>query len=243
MPTDNSVPFIGIPTEEQLKNFFAFVGYDEITGCHPWTGAKGFHPDYPGDLTQAQGRWNYNGRTVTAYRFAMYIELAYEQPGPTVDHQCHNRICVNPLHLRCMPQIENNRLRRCILSDYCKHGHLRTLESVGINSTTGNRFCRICTRIADKKRHADKYQKEKLKNTHSSEMRDFARDPKLNEDKVWQILYTYWFGGENISTYQLGYHYQVSAPMIRNIIKGKSWKKVYDKFVDQYPDVLVDGTL
>jgi hypothetical protein len=229
MPTSRHVPFIGIPTDEQMLNFFSHVGYDPETGCHPWTGAKGFHSDYPGDLTQAQGRWNYNKRTVTAYRFAMYIELGFQDPGPTVDHLCHNRICVNPLHLRCVPQIENNRNRRPVLSDYCQKGHLRTPESVGINPTTGNRFCRECTKVTDRIRYKNKYEKEKEKNTHTSDMRDFARQPKLNEDLVREILDKSF--NQGVAGRALAREYGVSQPMIRMILLGSSWKHVYDDFV------------
>ena len=237
MPVSSHVPFIGQPTEKQLKNFFSHVGYDSVTGCHPWTGAKGFHPDYPGDLTQAQGRWNYNKRTVTAYRFAMYIELEYEDPGPTVDHLCHNRICVNPLHLRCVPVIENNRARRAVLSDYCQKGHLRTPESVYIDPTTENRRCRECSRVSDRKRYAEKYAKDKLKATHTSEMRDFAANPKLNPKKVYQILSEHCLQG--VSGRALAKEYEVSQPMIRFILNGSSWKEIYAKFFDENKDIVV----
>jgi hypothetical protein len=230
-------PLTGVPSQKQLDNFYSKVGFDSISGCHPWTGAKGFHVDYPDDLTQAQPRWRYNDRTITSYRFAMFVELGYQDPGSTVDHLCHNRMCCNPLHLRCVPQIENNRNRRPVISDYCQKGHLRTPESVGINPTTDTRFCYVCQRASDKKRYAEKYAKEKLKNTHTSEMRDFAANPKLNAEKVYQILSEHCLQG--VSGRALAKEYEVSQPMIRFILNGSSWKEIYAKFFDENKDIVV----
>jgi len=221
-------PIIGVPTERQLKNFFAKVGFDSESGCHPWLGAKGFHESYPGDLTQAQGRFNFNGRTVTAYRFAMFVELGFTDPGPTVDHLCHNRICVNPLHLRCVAQIENNRNRRPILSDYCKNGHIRTDANTYID-TNGNRSCRECSRIRDRQRYEKKYAAEKKTFTNDSTALDYNSNPKLNEKLVLDILHEYHHN--QVGSRILARKYKVSSRMILNVINGTSWKHVYAKFM------------
>lgn len=236
MPIANHNPIVGIPTQEQINNFNKKIVIDPISGCYIWNAAKQFHSEYPGDLSQAQGKFNFNGRTVTAYRFAMFLELGNQDPGPTVDHLCHNRICVNPLHLRCIPQIENNRARKCVISDYCKNGHLRTAESTGINSVTGNRFCYVCNRERDKARYKDKYAKEKAKQTNTHIMRNFKLEPVLNETKVWEILTK--FHIQNQSGRSLAIEYQISQPMVRLIVAGKNWKSVYDKFVKTNPFVL-----
>ena len=238
MPIANHNPLVGIPTQEQIDNFNKKIIIDEVSGCHIWDAAKCFHLEYPGDLSQAQGKFRYNDRTVTAYRFAMFLELGNQDPGPTVDHLCHNRICVNPLHLRCIPQIENNRARRCVISDYCQNGHIRDDKNLYIDPTTGNRRCRECARLRDKKRYQSKYDKVKSHNTHTSEMRDFAANPKLNDDKVWEILNLFYF--DEVSGRELARRFQVSQPMIRFILKGSSWKTVYDKFVAEFPQVLID---
>jgi len=235
MTIANHNPITGTPTTIQIENFFKKVGLDPTTGCHPWTAATNFHQDYPGDLTQAQGKFNYNGRTLTAYRFAMFLELGFQDPGPTVDHLCHNRICCNPLHLRCVPQIENNRTRRSVLSDFCRNGHRRTPENTGIRPDTGNRFCYVCTRTRDALRYKEKYAKEKAKQTNSSEMRDFASHPKLDESKVLEILEKFYNKG--ISGRSLAIEYQVSQPMIREIVNGRSWKQAYHLFKFSLPEL------
>ncbi len=227
MSIGNHVPIEGIPTDRQINAFHAKVGRDPSTGCHPWTAARQFHPFYPDDLTQAQGRFGFNGRTVTAYRFAMFLELGFQDPGPTVDHLCHNRICVNPQHLRCVPQVENNRTRRPTLSDYCKNGHIRTLDNTRI-TPNGRRSCRDCERIQDRKRYKAKYAKEKSSYTHSSESKDYASNPKLNEEKVKEILNKYHY--ENLSSRILAREYTVSPNMILLIVRGESWKHIYNNW-------------
>ena len=80
---------------------------------------------------------------------------ANQQPipkGMTVDHICRRRPCVNPLHLRLIPNSENasdNGMRERHTNQptgrLCRRGHPMVRLS-----TTGKTYCRDCT--AERKR-------------------------------------------------------------------------------------------
>lgn len=235
-------PLTGIPTTVQLQNFFMKTKRD-INGpllvndihCLLWTGKPTFNPAYPNDITYARAKFKYGDRTPGVHRFALFIADGYVDPGPTVDHLCYYQLCVEPTHLEGVSQAENNRRRRCVSDPYCKNRHLRIEENTRWNKSTGGRICLECTRDRDKTRYEEKYEKEKAKNTHTSEMRDFAAEPKLNENKVWEILCKHYIN--NAFGRALAREYQVSQPMIRFILNGSSWRHVYDKFAIEYPSI------
>lgn len=103
----------------------------------------------------AQVGWTAEGRNTmtTAHRVAWWAaNLEPIPPGMTVDHVCHVKRCVNPTHLRLLPNEVN-------ASD---NGQVRTNEETGRSchkghpmvrmSTTGRTYCRECR--AERKRLA-----------------------------------------------------------------------------------------
>ena len=77
------------------------------TPCWLWTGStsgqNGRGANYP--------RMNLNGRTVATH-LVMYTHFFGYIPGNrTVDHECRNRLCVNPDHLSLVSNYENSRRR------------------------------------------------------------------------------------------------------------------------------------
>lgn len=55
---------------------------------------------------------------------------------------------------------------------------------------------------------------------------------KLTDEKVYSILYSYYFGGKN--TVDLEKEYGVKNVMIGLIVKGRHWNHVYEKFMADY---------
>jgi len=209
-------PIEGEVTEEILNRFRSKVKYNAKTKCHEWTAAV------RGGYDKQYGVFKFGNRTVYAHRFALYVVLG-KDPGPSVDHLCHNPKCVNVEHLRGGSIADNNANRRVVISEYCRQGHLRLPENVYVNPTTGRRRCRECDRILDQKRSKRKYEAYKKTVTHSSEMRDFKAKPKLTKEQVEEIRSKYAEG--NTSQRKLAREYQVSQPMIGFIVRGEWWQE------------------
>ena len=159
--------------------------------------------------------------TILAHRISWVIYNRKEPEG-VIDHLCFNRRCVNPKHLSDVSWSENSARHEQQFLPFCKNGHARTEDSMGKNSQ-GHNICKDCARQKDRDRYKAKYAKEKLKYTHTSEMRDFARDPKLNWDKVEEIRNKYSTG--NFSQSKLAVEYTVSKTMIGHIVNNKAWVK------------------
>lgn len=213
------IPIEGIPTQEEIDRFWVKTKLDPVTGCLNWMAAMVPDPNYFYNRAYDTGRFRYRNRNVISHRFALYLSNGFVDPGPTVDHLCHNSHCCNPDHLRGCPQFENNRRRRVTLSEYCKNGHLRTLESIGVRSN-GKRFCRVCSRLRDKERYQEKYAKEKSLQTHTSE--PYAG--KLSLEIAEQIRKKY--STKEYSYRALAREFCVSSTMIRLIIQNKCWKEI-----------------
>lgn len=74
------------------------------TGCWMWRGAL---------FATGHGQVGYKGRTRRAHHISLMLAGRNpEVPGTVVDHMCRNRACVNPDHLRIVPErvngLENN---------------------------------------------------------------------------------------------------------------------------------------
>lgn len=78
---------------------FARVDRSEIFGCWPWTGyrsRKGY------GALQIGGYW-------LVHRLVFVLSRGREiEPGKVIAHNCHNRACCNPRHLREATIEENN---------------------------------------------------------------------------------------------------------------------------------------
>lgn len=89
-------------TEKDVARFWAKV--DRSGECWLWTAGKS-HDGY--------GRFNYGGRSgfePYAHRVAYFLECGDLPDGP-LDHVCHVRACVRPVHLRPVTTKQNNENR------------------------------------------------------------------------------------------------------------------------------------
>lgn len=135
----NSVP---IPERVALRAFER-VEVDE-DGCWISTYSVGSHG-------YAQIGWQENGKThmVLAHR-AAWVHINGQMPmGMTLDHTCKSKPCVNPCHLRMLPNFEN--ARRIDGKDWpmgqCANGHPNTdLRPIERGNYVGM-ICAKCRRL------------------------------------------------------------------------------------------------
>ena len=91
-------------TRNLIRRFWAKV--DMTSGpeyCWDWTASLARH----GYGHFAYRRGNGTKRNVKAHRFAYELEYGKVPEGLEVHHLCHNRLCVNPVHLKAVTHLEN----------------------------------------------------------------------------------------------------------------------------------------
>lgn len=84
-----------------------------VDGCWMWNGSThACNPKSPefkyGNVSAQFTRYGYNLQFGTAHRLTYFLFNGPIGPGMTVDHTCHNPLCVNPSHLRLCTQQENS---------------------------------------------------------------------------------------------------------------------------------------
>lgn len=91
----------GVPVLTDLDRFFKRV--DKTESCWVWAGTKRgsygiFSPSGPGPAS---------ARRMAAHRFSYEAHTGPIPDGMVIDHICHNKLCVNPGHLREATRTEN----------------------------------------------------------------------------------------------------------------------------------------
>jgi hypothetical protein len=94
----------------------------------------------------------------STHRIAYEIFNGPIPDGLHIDHMCSRKACVNPQHLRAVPQATNNQAmwdrgeREKVT--HCKWGHEFTPENTTIHNRSGCRQCRMCRILRNRARRA-----------------------------------------------------------------------------------------
>lgn len=117
--------------------------------CWTWTGyvEKGRYGRY--DIKREDGKfeWFY------AHRISYMIFNGELIDGLVIDHECKNKACVNPWHLRQVTtrfNVIDNSTSICSINTkktHCKNGHEFIAENM---PASGKRICIICRRISQR---------------------------------------------------------------------------------------------
>lgn len=117
------------------------------SGCWEWLGARN---------RDGYGRSTFGNRQHAAHRLSYEAFEGPIETGRQVHHECCNRGCVNPAHLRVVTGEENNRLSRSVgavnaAKTHCVHGHPFDEDNT-VRTGHGWRACRICTKERERVR-------------------------------------------------------------------------------------------
>lgn len=94
---------MALPFKSLEERFWPKVEKTET--CWNWTASK---------MTSGYGQigsGGKGGRPLCAHRVAYELEVGPIPDGMQIDHICHNRLCVNPAHLRAVTNKQNNEHR------------------------------------------------------------------------------------------------------------------------------------
>lgn len=117
-------------TDDEFVRFSSFVKKEK---CWVWRGNK----DKDG-----YGIFGLRRKNRRAHRVSYYAYYGMITKGMVIHHECRNKSCVNPKHLKEATPLENRRLS---LSDFCKKGH-KFDRKYG-----KQRYCSICQSLKTKK--------------------------------------------------------------------------------------------
>jgi hypothetical protein len=123
-------------------DWWSKVDCSDADGCWLWTQSTGSH---------GYGQ-TWDGVTVRlTHRVAWTLTNGPIPDGMTVDHRCRNRRCVNPAHLRLLPNVLNAHDNGNHRKSHCPLGHPYDPENTYVNPR-GHRYCRAC-RARWKRKH------------------------------------------------------------------------------------------
>jgi hypothetical protein len=134
--------------------FLQYVFPEPNSGCWLWDGSLAEHGGY-GQFNMRQGK----GTWIPEMAHRVSYKL-YRGPIPAdneIGHLCRINCCVNPDHLVALPHKEttwrgDGPTGRNHRKTHCKRGHPLSGENLYVSKRIGERRCRECARIADRRR-------------------------------------------------------------------------------------------
>lgn len=150
-----------IPEIKDPERFFKFIKIDNDSGCWEWQGYIG-KSKYGNFKITTDKKQN----TYQAHRISYFLFVGIPDKEKIIDHQCENRICVNPDHLKEITQSQNI-LRSKKHSSYfwrnmtvCPKGHPfdenNTIYYPIKKTGKTQRLCAICTKIRQERNRKNK---------------------------------------------------------------------------------------
>lgn len=132
---------------DPMERFLRYVEFsprrDDGTYCLLWTG---------GLFKTGYGQFWDGDRTVKAHIW-LYQRWVGEVPeGRMLHHHCHNRPCVNPLHLEPVTPKEHGEAHQ---ATECLRGHPYDEENTYVDSR-GWQHCRTCSRVRQREAYRRK---------------------------------------------------------------------------------------
>jgi hypothetical protein len=120
---------------------------DPQTGCWIWQGGRS--EGYGIVAARALGRQNMRTHRV------MYL-LTFGEPNGVIHHDCENKLCCNPEHLRDVSPTEHRSLH---CSETCPAGHSANWRT----TRRGTRYCRDCDRERQARNRRDPQRAERIR--------------------------------------------------------------------------------
>lgn len=119
--------------ERSLNRFIRKVRFTD--GCWNWIAST---------KTDGYGQFRLSEGMRLAHRVS-FEWFKYEIPkAMTIDHECENRLCVNPDHLNLMTAVDNIFKTHGGNEDFCPRNHLRRGNTA--TTSSGHRYCLECKR-------------------------------------------------------------------------------------------------
>lgn len=87
-----------------VERFWSKVQRNEPNGCWEWLGGRRDHKK-----NKPYGVVLWNGKSERSHRVAYTLYYGAIPHGMSIDHTCHNTMCVNPKHLRVCTHSQNMR--------------------------------------------------------------------------------------------------------------------------------------
>ncbi len=138
-------------SEKDLQRFYSKIKINEKTGCWEWQASLD---------KNGYGIFEFKYKRWKAHRFSLFSHGIKLIEGFEVDHLCRNSKCVNPEHLEQVIH-QQNVLRGISFpavnfqKTHCKNGHEFNEKNTYIHPTNGERHCRICIKMSQRKRRSN----------------------------------------------------------------------------------------